>query len=82
MEIKNQVDIISLNVYFIKQFIFFPSDPDELVDLLILLYFEKVGGKNNPMLSEQIIAITDKLLEYECITTNQHQKMQSTFGNV
>ena len=28
------------------------------------------------MLSEQIIAITDKLLEYECITTNQHQNMQ------
>ena len=34
------------------------------------------------MLSEQIVAITDKLLEQGCITTNQHQNMQSTFGNV
>ena len=65
----------------INKFISLPSDPDELVDQLKLLYFEEVGGNDNPMLSEQIVAITDKLLEYECITTNQHQKMRSTFGN-
>ena len=53
--------------------VFLPSDPDELVDQLKLLYFEKVGGNDNPMLSEQIIAIADKLLQYQCITTNQHQ---------
>ena len=34
------------------------------------------------MLNEQIVAIVDKLLEYECITTNQHQNLQSTFGNI
>ena len=61
-------------------FIFLPSDPDELVDQLKLLYFEKVGGNDNPMLNEQIIAIADKLLQYQCITTNQHQNMHSTFG--
>ena len=60
-------------------FIFLPSDPDELVDQLKLLYFEKVGGNDNPMLSEQIIAIADKLLQYQCITTNQHQNLISTF---
>ena len=59
--------------------IFLPSDTDELVDQLKLPYFEKVGGNDNPMLSEQIIAIVDKLLEYECITTNQHQNLISTF---
>ena len=32
------------------------------------------------MLSEQIIAIADKLLQYQYITTNQHQNMHSTFG--
>ena len=42
-------------------FVFLPSDPDELVDQLKLLYFEKVGGNDNPMLNEQIIAIADKL---------------------
>ena len=60
-------------------FVFLPSDPDELVDQLKLLYFEKVGGNDNPMLSEQIIAIADKLLQYQCITTNQHQNFISTF---
>ena len=59
--------------------VFLPSDPDELVDQLKLLYFEKVGGNDNPMLSEQIIAIADKLLQYQCITTNQHQNLVSTF---
>ena len=61
-------------------FIFFPSDPDELVDQLKLLYFEKVGGNDNPMLSEQIIAIADNFLQYQCITTNQHINLHSTFG--
>ena len=60
-------------------FVFLPSDPDELVNQLKLLYFEKVGGNDNPMLSEQIIAIADKLLQYQCITTNQHQNLVSTF---
>ena len=60
-----------------NQYVFLPSDPDELVDQLKLLYFEKLGGNDNPQLNEQIIAIVDKLLEYECITTNQHQNMRS-----
>ena len=62
-----------------NQYVFLPSDPDELVDQLKLLYFEKVGGNDNPMLSEQIIAIADKLLQYKCITTNQHQNILSAF---
>ena len=61
------------------QYVFLPSDPDELVDQLKLLYFEKVGGNDNPMLNEQIIAIADKLLQYQCITKNQHQNLVSTF---
>ena len=60
-------------------FVFLPFDPDELVAQLKLLYFEKVGGNDIPQLNEQIIAIVDKLLEYECITTNQHQNLLSTF---
>ena len=60
------------------QIIFLPSDPDELVDQLKLLYFGKLGRNDNPQLNEQIIAIVDKLLEYEYITTNQHQNMISS----
>ena len=60
-----------------QQYIFLPSDPDELVDKLKLLYFEKVGGNDSFLINEQIIAIIDKLLEYECISPSQHQKIQS-----
>ena len=59
--------------------IFLPSDPDEFVDQIKLIVFEKVGRIDNPMLNEQIIAIVDKLLEYECITTNQYQNIVSAF---
>ena len=61
-----------------QQYIFLPSDPDELVDQLKLLYFEKVGGNDNPQLNEQIIAIVDNLLEYECISPSQHQNIRSS----
>ena len=60
-----------------QQYIFLPSDPDELVDQLKLLYFEKVGGKDSFLINEQSIAIVDKLLKYECISPSQHQNMQS-----
>ena len=39
----------------------------------------KVGGNDNPILSEQVIAMVDKLLENECITANQHQNLVSAF---
>ena len=40
---------------------------------------EKVGGNGNSMLSEQIVAIADNFLEYECLATNQHQNFVSAF---
>ena len=60
-----------------QQYIFLPSDPDELVDQLKLLYFEKVGGNDSFLINEQIIAIIDKLLEYECISSSQNQNIRS-----
>ena len=59
-----------------QHYIFLPSDPDELVDQLKLL-FEKVGGNDSFLINEQIIAIIDKLLEYECISPSQHQNIRS-----
>ena len=61
-----------------QQYIFLPSDPDELVDQLKLLYFEKVGRNDSFLINEQIIAIIDKLLEYECISPSQHQNIRSS----
>ena len=60
-----------------QQYIFLPSDPDELVDQLKLLFFEKVGENDSFLINEQIIAIIDKFLEYECISPSQHQNMRS-----
>ena len=62
-----------------NQYVFLPSDPDELVDQLKLLYFEKIGGYDSFLINDQIMAIVNKLLEYECITPSQHQKKQSNF---
>ena len=61
-----------------QQFVFLPSDPDELVYQLKLLYFEILGGNDSFLIIEQIFAITDKLLEYECITPSQHQNIRSS----
>ena len=83
----NYGDKKSIRYYFIKALYYgyqhlgsgfvFPSDPDELVDQLKLLYFEKVGGNDSFLLNEQIISIVDELLEYECITPSQDQNIQS-----
>ena len=61
-----------------QQYIFLPSDPDELVDQLKLLYVEKTGRNDSFLINEQIIAIIDKLLEYECISPSQHQNIRSS----
>ena len=59
MVVKNQSDIIIFKNFIIQYnqqshwdnnqlgsgFVFHPSDQDELVDQLKLLYFEKVGGR-------------------------------------
>ena len=44
-----------------NQYVFLPSDPDELVDQLKLPYFEKLEGYDSFLLNEQIIATVDKL---------------------
>ena len=54
--------------------IFLPSDPDELCDGLKLLQ-EKQAGNNSDLINEEIIAIVDKLLEYQCISKKKHQQV-------
>ena len=54
--------------------IFFSENPNELCDRLKLLLQEKHGGNNSDMINDEIVAIVDKLLEYKCITKNQHKQ--------
>ena len=51
------------------------SDPDELCDRLELLLQEKHAGNNSDLINKEIIALVDKLLEYECITKKQRKQI-------
>ena len=55
--------------------IFLSSDPDELCERLKLLLQEKHGGNNSDIINQEIVVIVDKLLEYKCITKNQHKQI-------
>ena len=51
------------------------SDPNELCDRLKLLLQEKQAGNNSEIINEEIVAIVDKLFEYNCITKKQHKQI-------
>ena len=50
---------------------FLSSDPNELCDKLRRLLQGKQAGNYSSINNEEIIAKTDKLLEYKCISTKQ-----------
>ena len=55
--------------------IFLSSDPNELCDRLKILLKEKHAGNNSNIINDEIVAITDKLLEYKCISKKQHKQI-------
>ena len=59
----------------VSKTIFLSSDPDELCNRLKLLLQEKHAGNNFSIINEEIVAIVDKLLEYNCITKKQHKQI-------
>ena len=59
----------------ISKTIFLSSDPDELCERLKLLLQEKNAGNNSEKINEEIVVIVDKLLEYRCITKEQHKQI-------
>ena len=59
------------------EYIFLPSDPNELCDRLKILLQEKTGGNNNPQIDQEIMAISDKFLEYKIIEIEEHENMIS-----
>ena len=59
----------------VSKTIFLSSDPNELCDRLKLLLQEKHAGNNSDIINEEIVAIVDKLLEYQCITKKQHSQI-------
>ena len=59
----------------ISKTIILSSDPNELCDRLKLLLQEKHAGNNSDIINDEIVAIVDKLLEYKCISTKQHEQI-------
>ena len=55
--------------------IFLSSDANELCDRLRLLLQEKHAGSNSDIINDEIVAITDKLLEYNCKSKKQHKQI-------
>ena len=51
------------------------SDPNELCDRLKLILQEKHGGNNSNLIDEEIVAIVDNLLEYNCVSKKQHKQI-------
>ena len=58
----------------ITKTIFLSSDPDELCDRLKLLLQERQAGNNSDIINNEVFAIIDALLKYQCITKKQHKQ--------
>ena len=59
----------------VSKTIFLSSDANELCDRLKLLIQEKYAGNNSNIINEEVFAISDKLLEYKCISKKQHKQI-------
>ena len=59
----------------ISNTIFLPSDPNEFCNRLKLLLQEKNAGNIFDIINKEIVVIVDKLLEYKCISTKQHEQI-------
>ena len=59
----------------ISNTIFLSSNPDELCDRMKLLLKGKHAGNSSDLFNREIVAIVDKLLEYKCLSKNQHKQI-------
>ena len=55
--------------------IFLSENPDELCNRLKLLLQKKQAGNNSDIINDEIVAIVDKFLEYECISKKEHKQI-------
>ena len=55
--------------------IFLSSDPAEFCNRLKLLLQEKHAGNNSDTITDESVAIVEKLLEYKCISKKHHKQI-------
>ena len=59
----------------VSKTIFLSSDPNEICDRSKLLLQEKQAGNNSDIFNQEIVAMVDKLLQYESISKKQHKQL-------
>ena len=64
----------------VSRTMFLSSNPTELCNKLKLLLQEKQAGNNSDLIIQEIVAIVDKLLEYQCISKKQHKQLLNKFN--
>ena len=58
----------------VSKTLFFSSDLDELCHKLGLWLQEKKAGKNSKRINDEIVAIVNNLLEYNCMSKKHHKQ--------
>ena len=58
----------------ISNTIFLPSNADDLCDRLTLILQKKHARNNSNIINVESVAIVDKLLEYKCMSKEQHKQ--------
>ena len=59
----------------ISKTIFLSSDPDEFCNRIKILLQGKHAGNNSDIVNDEIVAISDNLLEYKSISKKQHKQI-------
>ena len=59
----------------VSNIIILSSDPNELCNRKKLLLQEKQAENNSDINNHEIVAINDKLLEYQCLSKKQHKQI-------
>ena len=59
----------------VSKTIILSSDANELCDRLKLIFQEKNGGKISDIITQEIVVIVDKFLEFKCISKKQHKQI-------
>ena len=55
--------------------IFLPENLIDLCDKLKILIHEKQAGNNSNIFNEEIVAIVEKVFEYNCMSKNQQKQI-------
>ena len=54
---------------------FLPSFPEELCKRLNLLLQEEQAGNNYDKIDDEIVAIFDEIIDYNCVSKKQHKQI-------